>query len=482
MGFSSLLLCFPLLLLIFLLSALYFLNILPLVRTLPLIIKNSNRVVDWAVDLLLASPTGTVTVFPLLFTADPQNVHHISKSHFHNYPKSSAVTATFHDFIGDGIINVNGEQWKLQRKMASYQFSASALRAFAVEKVPREVEERLVPVLETACATGEALDLQDVLERFAFDSVCSLVFGYDYDCLSKRSGRGERLYRAFEEAADLSVKRIKLPFSLIWKLKKVFDVGSERRMRESMAIVKDYFAESLSQSKKTDAKKNIEKRDFLSQFAKHGEWSNELLRDILINFVVAGRDTTPSALTWFFWVISSRPDVVGKILEELRLIRASQEHGKSFTLDSIREMHYLHAAISESMRLYPPVSLLTRECKADDTLPDGTEVKKGWMVMYSPMAMGRMRRLWGEDCAEFRPERWLVDGVFRPRNPFEYPVFHSGPRMCLGKEMAYVQMKAVAASILERLEMEVVEERGRHEIHVTLRMEGGLPVRVRERN
>ncbi|ONK60590.1 uncharacterized protein A4U43_C08F20220 [Asparagus officinalis] len=224
-----------------------------------------------------------------------------------------------------------------------------------------------------------------------------------------------------------------------------------------------------------------EKGGFLSKFRKDGANSDELIRDMLINFVIAGRDTTPSALTWFFWQVSSRPDVIGRIREEIRLIRASREISRSFTFEMIQELNYLQAAISESMRLYPPICLLTRECGADDALPDGTIVKKGWTVMYSPLAMGRTKGIWGEDCLEFKPERWLVDGVFRPKSAFEYTVFHTGPRMCPGREMAFLQMKIVAASILERFEMEVGEERGEHQVHIALRMEGGLPVRVMKR-
>lgn len=86
--------------------------------------------------------------------------------------------------------------------------------------------------------------------------------------------------------------------------------------------------------------------------------------------------------------------------------------------------------------------------------------------MYNTFAMGRSERVWGDNCEEFRPERWLVDGVFRGKNPFEYPVFHAGPRMCLGKDMAFVQMKATAASIVKRFDM---EERGKHQVSMTLR-------------
>lgn len=462
-------------------TALYLFNILPLIRSLFLIIRNSHRMVDLATELLLASPSDTVTVGPLVLTADPLNVEHMTKSHFTSYKRSDFSTSFLHDFLGHGIVNVDGDLWKLQRKMASHEFSTGSIRTFELQVVRQGIQQRLLPLLTSASRNEEVVDLQDVLDRLAFDGICKLVLDYDPDCLSKRDERGERLYHAFEEAAHLSMVRAKLPFPVIWKLKRLLDIGSERRLRECIAIINDEIFERIRQSRRIDANK-VEKGDFLSQFAEDGRQSDEFLRDILVSFLLAGRDTTPSALTWFFWQISSRPDVVAEILEELRLIRESRGITGPFTMDSTREMNYLQAALSESMRLVPPVSLLGRECQAEeDMLPDGTVVKKGWTVMYSAMAMGQSERIWGADCAEFRPERWLADGVFRARSPFEYPVFHAGPRVCLGKEMAFMQMKAVAASILERFEIHVVEERGKYDVQITLRMEGGLPVRVREK-
>lgn len=71
--------------------------------------------------------------------------------------------------------------------------------------------------------------------------------------------------------------------------------------------------------------------------------------------------------------------------------------------------------------------------------------------------------------------------MFKPGSPFKYPVFNAGPRVCLGREMAYIQMKAVAAAVLERFDMEVAEERGEKQVLMTMGMRGGLPVRVKER-
>ena len=146
-------------------------------------------------------------------------------------------------------------------------------------------------------------------------------------------------------------------------------------------------------------------------------------------------------------------------------------------------MHYLHAAILEALRLYPPLPADTKTCLNDDIMPDGTFVGKGWQVTYHMYGMGRMESIWGKNCFEFLPKRWIENGVFKHESPFQFAVFQAGPRICLGKDMTYIQMKSIAAPVLERFEMEV-KSKGKvpeYLLAFTLRTKGGLPLRVRKR-
>ncbi|CAL0332818.1 unnamed protein product [Lupinus luteus] len=459
----------------------------PIVGALPEFLINRHRFLEWTTHVLSECPTNTAVFFRPgavhgVITANPDNVEHMLKTKFENYPKGERFISFLVDFLGLGIFNSDGELWKVQRKTASYEFNTRSLRNFIMENVTVELQTRLLPIFSRASETDRILDLQDLLERFAFDNICKLAFDVDPGCLSGDGTTGTEFMMAFEDAAMLSSQRFMCVLPIIWKIKKLFNMGSERRLRESIDTVHK-FADEIIQSR-MEAKEYTHGEDLLSRFiGVEDNNSPEFLRDIIISFILAGRDTTSSALSWFFWILSSRPDVKKKIIDEIKFVQSRSGGQTMFTYEELKEMHYLHAAISETMRLYPPVPIDTKVCLNDDVLPDGTVIKKKWFITYHTYAMGRMESLWGKDCTEFKPERWLENDVCRKESPFRFPVFHAGPRMCLGKDMAYIQMKSIAACVIERFEIEAVDKDTcpEHLLSLTLRMKGGLPVRVRPR-
>eukprot|EP00268_Persea_americana_P025347 TRINITY_DN246_c0_g1_i4.p1 TRINITY_DN246_c0_g1~~TRINITY_DN246_c0_g1_i4.p1 ORF type:complete len:512 (+),score=32.53 TRINITY_DN246_c0_g1_i4:439-1974(+) len=462
----------------------------PIIGNLPLYLKNRYRWLEWQTEVLGEQPTNTITFrrpgnVRGVMTASPANVEHILKTNFPNYPKGERFITTLEDFLGQGIFNSDGELWKIQRKTASFEFNTKSLRNFVVESVGDELLNRLFPILTRASKTNETLDLRDVLERFAFDNVCKVAFNEDPMCLAAPVATSGQLSSdfasAFETATSLSAGRIHYAIPYLWKIKKLLNIGSEKKLKEAISIVHNFAMKIIQDRKNAGPAADT---DLLSRFMASTDSSDELLRDIVVSFILAGRDTTSSNLAWFFWLLSSRPDVEKNIREEVKKIRAQfQNNDQTFSFEELREMHYLHAAISEALRLYPPVSIDTKACLKDDVLPDGTFVGKGWFVTYVAYAMGRMKTIWGKDCEEFQPERWLDNGVFRTENPYRFPVFHAGPRMCLGREMAYIQMKSIVACVVERFEIDVLAKDTcpKYMLALTLRMKSGLPVYVREK-
>ncbi|KAF3454300.1 hypothetical protein FNV43_RR04747 [Rhamnella rubrinervis] len=447
-------------------------------------------------------------------TANPLNVEHLLLSNFPNYVKGSRFNDILQEFLGHGIFNVDGDLWIIQHKIASYEFNTKSLKHFISETVKSEILKRLIPLLWNACGENKIIDLQDVLQKFTFDNVCNIAFGVDPVSLNtdKMSENVRQLCfaKAFDDAVEISSSRFMLPLPLIWKIKRFLNIGSEKRFKEAVKVINDYameiirFKEGDSGTKvRMDNGNEVHRdQDLLSRFMSSSvnlefrdqEQRRKFLRDIVISFVLAGRDSTSTALTWFFWLISGHPRCAYLIYKELSKAVTTVSMPESlpitFSYNELKKLHYLHAALSESMRLFPPVPINSRLAVDDDVLPDGTQVRKGWFADYSAYAMGRMEKVWGHDCREFKPARWLnADGVFQTPDQFRFPVFHCGPRICLGKEMAYVQMKSIAAAVIYEFEIIAVDGGGCSEkmmsppyvISLLLKMRGGLPVRLKRR-
>lgn len=140
---------------------------------------------------------------------------------------------------------------------------------------------------------------------------------------------------------------------------------------------------------------------------------------------------------------------------------------------------YIMAVFYEALRLYPPVPFEIKQCEQATTLPDGTFLPKHAVLVWCPWAMNRSRSIWGEDADDFRPERWLDDGVIISKTAFEYPVFNGGPRTCLGKKMAEAVAAQVIATLVVNFNISLIDQKERISRNsLTLPMEGGLPCKV----
>ncbi|KAJ3694613.1 hypothetical protein LUZ60_010093 [Juncus effusus] len=197
-------------------------------------------------------------------------------------------------------------------------------------------------------------------------------------------------------------------------------------------------------------------------------------------------DTTGGSLAWFFWLLSKHPDVEKKIINELNTIFSRQENlSRKILLDrnGLHKLVYLHGAICESLRLYPPVPFQHKCASQADVLPSGHRVKPGMFLIFHTYSMGRMRSVWGEDCMEFKPERWINQkGEIKHEPANKFFAFNCGSRICLGKEMAINKMKMVISAMIYNFHVEVVQGHVvEPKLGVMLHMKNGLMVRVRKR-
>ncbi|GMH15294.1 hypothetical protein Nepgr_017135 [Nepenthes gracilis] len=489
-------------------------------KTWPLIgaaleqLVNYDRMHDWLVGYLSESKT---VVVPMPFTtytyiADPANVEHVLKTNFSNYPKGEVYHSYMEVLLGDGIFNVDGELWRKQRKTASFEFASKNLRDFSTV-VFREYSLKLSDILTQASFHKQEVDMQELLMRMTLDSICKVGFGVEIGTLAPNLPENH-FACAFDTANVIVTLRFIDP---LWKIKKFLNVGSEALLSQSIKIIDD-FTYSVIRRRKSEIEETQRncytgsiKHDILSRFIELGEdpdrnATEKSLRDIVLNFVIAGRDTTATTLSWAIYLIMTHSNVAEKLYSELKSFeedRAREEKvslvtyetgnieafsqrtaqfAELLTYDSLGRLYYLHAVVTETLRLYPAVPQDPKGILEDDILPDGTKVKAGGMVTYVPYSMGRMEYNWGPDAASFKPERWLSDGFFQNASPFKFTAFQAGPRICLGKDSAYLQMKMALAILCRFYEFSLVAGHPvKYRMMTILSMANGLKLTVSPR-
>ncbi|GJX33042.1 cytochrome P450 86B1-like protein [Tanacetum coccineum] len=456
---------------------------------------------EWGTDTLIKYG-GTVNYRGMWFsgsfgiiTSDPIKIEYMLKTNFKNFPKGKAYKERFNDFLGDGIFNADDELWRTQRRVANSEMHSARFAQFSRDSIKTLVHGKLLKVLEAK--KGCVIDLQDVLLRFTFDNTCAVAFGVDSGCLDVNLPE-TAFAKAFEKVTFASLMRFLIP-RYVWRPMRYFKIGYEKTLHESSKIVHD-FSEKIVRERKMELLSNkveigTSRCDLLSrlilmeQGKKDVFFTDKLIQDFCTSFIIAGRDTSSVGLSWFFWLITKHPSVETRILDEIHDILRKRENlnkenkeNVTFREEELRKMVYLQAAISESLRLYPPVSFDFKEPQEDDVFPDGTPVEKGSRVIYCMYVMARMETIWGKDCREFRPERWIKNGEFVSESQFKYTVFNAGPRLCVGKKFAYTQMKMVVASVLLRYKLKLVEgHQVFPKIHTTLYMLNGLLVTMEPR-
>ncbi|CAL5050616.1 unnamed protein product [Urochloa decumbens] len=459
----------------------------PLVGTVFRLLRNFDRLFDAHAEFALAHQTSRLLFLghSELWTSDPQVIEHILKTSFSKYSKGDFNIQIMKDLFGDGIFATDGKKWRHQRKLASHEFSTRVLRDFS-SVVFRINAARLAEKISSAAANRTAIDMQDLLMKTTMDSIFKVGFGFELNTLSGSDEAGIQFSKAFDEANFLVFHRY---VDIFWKLKKFLNIGLEAKLKRNIEIIDNFVMKLINQ--KREQMKNVHdykaREDIMTRFILASEEDPETmndfyLRDIVLNFLIAGKDTTASTLSWFFYMLCKNPIVQDKVALEINeSLECAEEYNiENFTArlneGAIENMHYLHAAITETLRLYPAVPVDGKIADEDDTLPNGHRVLKGDGVNYMIYAMGRMTYLWGTDAEEFRPERWLVNGVFQQENPYKFVAFNAGPRICLGKEFAYRQMKIMAATLTHffRFKLEDESKEPTYKVMFTLHMDRGL--------
>ena len=404
-------------------------------------------------------PTGPISSF--LVISDPEAAKHVLRSSDNParpiYEKG--LVAEVSKFLfGKGFAVADGEAWRVRRKAVGPAFHKGYLEAM-LKRVFGPSALRLNDKLDAVAGTGEAIDLEACFSQLTLDVIGKAVFNFEFDALNTNSPVIQAVYTSLKEtetrATDLlPYWKIPLLCAIVPRqIKATAAVEVIRKTTEELIAKCKSMVEAEEEAAAFDPENYINDADpsilrFL--IASRDVVDSEQLRDDLLSMLVAGHETTGSALTWTLYLLAQNPECMVKAQAEIDAVLGSDEFPTSFA--QYQELRYCMRCINESMRLYPHPPVLLRRALVPDTLPGGYAVPRGQDIMISVYNIHHSPAVWGATADDFDPMRFgPLDGPVptEQNTDYKYIPFSGGPRKCVGDQFALMEAVIALAVVLK---------------------------------
>jgi cytochrome P450 len=370
--------------------------------------------------------------------------------------------------LGSGILTSEGAEWKWQRQAASPMFRPAELAAF-VPAFVRAAQARLKAWRAKPAGSVHAID--EEMTHATFDVIAATLLPSSDRALGLAI---QGSVSALQESGgwDLLFAAMNLPH---W-LPRPGMVSEVRAMKTLRSTVAAYIREQRERTLMPGMTEDLTQRLIAARDPESGQqMGDERLVDNVLTFFLAGHETTAKALAWTLYLVARYPEWAARLEEEIGHVVGKGPLGAQH----IEQLMLTQQVLKESMRLYPPVPIMSRQAVADVEI-EGHAVKPGTSLLIPIYALHRHARRW-EDADDFRPERFAPENEAAiPR--YQYMPFGAGPRVCVGRAFATMEAVALLATFLQHARFELSE--GAEPIpvaRVTLLARGGMPLRVTAR-
>jgi cytochrome P450 len=411
-----------------------------------------------------------------VFVSDPKMIDQLFRIQFGDAWKGDELRDMFEPLLGHGIFMSDGDAWRRHRSVAAQMFTARSLKDYMFDVFTNTAEKMMDKLAELRGADGDGvIDIYDIFNRLTIEAFTEVAFGVSIDSISV-APKNEKMSVAFEQGFALCSQRM---FDSSWPIKRWLGIGGEADLQKHSQFLRKFIQGVIVERRKEfEAKSGIAKQyDLLSMFLdRYPDISDDELRDVTMNFVLAARDTTAQLMSWFNYQLCDEKNagVRAKVYQEIDDVLDDQPLDYS----RVSKLPYLENSFQESLRLWPSVPFLVRYAKTDIPLDDGHIIRKGDAITIHTWSLARLSWLWGDDCEEFKPERH--EGT--QFTPAELPSFNIPPRLCLGKHVALLETKIAIVKLFQKYEVVPVDLNDVvYDVSITMQMKNGFKVRLKER-
>ena len=361
-----------------------------------------------------------------VFVSDPDAIREIVRGDPAELRMGDA-NGLFRPVVGsNSILVLDGDEHLRHRRLMLPAFRRNHVARFE-ELITAAVERRA-----SAWPVGGRFPIQPEMEAIAFSTIVQMALGTD------AGPRVDRLRELFGRMMDLCES----PFTLLPAFRRELGgLSPYARLQRALAELDEIVYAEIEDRRRLHPE--VRGDDLLSLLVQaHGAdgtpMTDREIRDELVTMLMAGQETTTSALSWSFERLARHPDVADRLVAEI-------ERG---------DEAYLDAVIKEVLRQRPPIPVMVRKLRAPQVV-GGYECPAGWVLMPSIYLVHREPGVWG-DPERFRPERFLED----PPPAHAWIPFGGGSRRCLGANLAEFELRVVLRTVLPRLRLAASPEAG----------------------
>jgi cytochrome P450 len=347
------------------------------------------------------------------------------------FVEKTTVHAEMRNLMGENLFDTTHDRWLPRKRTLQPIFTKKQVRAFAGHMT------HAAEMVSEPWLAGTQVDLDVESRRLTMRALGRSVLGIDLD--EHADAIAEPMRVALSYIADRSLRPVRAPRWL--------PTLARHRARTAVKTLRKLGYDILQGCR---ADPTLDAPLIQALIAATDPMTGQVLSDDdicneMLVFLLAGHDTTATALTYALWAIGRHQDIQDKMAAEVAAIG-----DRALTPDDLPQLGYTVQVLHEALRLCPPAAMLGREALQDIEV-DGYRVKAGTLVVYSIYAVQRDPSLW-EDPLAFNPDRFSPEQA-KSRDRWQYIPFGGGPRSCIGDHFAMLEATLALATIVRRTEI-----------------------------
>lgn len=428
---------------------------------------------------------------PALLVRDPELVKSIFVRDFMNFHDRGISFNEELDPLAGHLFIISGTKWRNLRVKLSPTFTSGKMKMMF--PIMTECSKQFSKVLEEPAKKGQVIEVKDYAARFTTDIISSAAFGLETNSLNTPDSEFRRFgQKIFDVTSFQAIKNLVINFCP--------GIGTLFSLKQIPMDVENFFMTTLRDTIAYRNENKIKRNDFLdllmqlmskgyiedvdgehTEITDNNKFTFEEAAAQAFVFFVAGFETSSTTMQFALYELARHPEIQQKAREEVKT--TLKKHNGELTYDCVMEMSYLGRVIDETLRVYPPVPFLQRECNKDYPIP-GTDLvlPKGVVAIIPALGLHRDPEHY-PNPSKFDPDRFLEEEKAK-RHHYSYLPFGEGPRNCIGMRFGLLQTRAGLITLLNKYEFTVAAETPIPMVYdpkaFILTPEGGMNLKITE--